>query len=255
MGVFWLANLFLMVLDVTGQPSFLMKYKIQRNTGLLPLSKLWTVVCVVLFNHIFINIPFITINYILMSKRGCDIKGDLPTFQWVVFELIIFSLVHEIWFYYSHRCLHQPLIYEYIHRYHHEWTSPIGITALYAHPLEHLVSNMMPSALGPLLMGSHLATGWMWFALALVSTTIAHCGYHFPLLPSPEAHDFHHLKINQNYGALGVLDRLHGTDMLFRKSRAYQRHILLTGLTPVSQQFPDSSSKKTHSICGDTFTL
>ena len=42
-----------------------------------------------------------------------------------------------------------------------------------------------------------------------------------------------------NFGVLGILDRLHGTDNIFRKSKAYQRHIFLTGLTPVSEMFPD----------------
>ena len=43
-----------------------------------------------------------------------------------------------------------------------------------------------------------------------------------------------------NYGMLGVLDRLHGTDSLFRASKAYQRHIMLLGLVPLSQQIPDN---------------
>lgn len=30
--------------------------------------------------------------------------------------------------------------------------------------------------------------------MALLSTLNAHCGYHFPFFPSPEAHDFHHQK-------------------------------------------------------------
>ena len=38
---------------------------------------------------------------------------------------------------------------------------------------------------------------------------------------------------------MGILDRLHGTDALFRKSKAYQRHIFLTSLTPVSELVPD----------------
>jgi fatty acid hydroxylase domain-containing protein 2 len=47
-----------------------------------------------------------------------------------------------------------------------------------------------------------------------------------------------------NYGVLGVLDRLHGTDAQFRESRAYQRHILLLGFVPVSHQFPDNQKGK-----------
>ena len=33
-----------------------------------------------------------------------------------------------------------------------------------------------------------------------------------------QAHDFHHLKFNQCYGVLGILDYLHGTDQQFRFS-------------------------------------
>jgi sterol desaturase/sphingolipid hydroxylase (fatty acid hydroxylase superfamily) len=52
-----------------------------------------------------------------------------------------------------------------------------------------------------------------------LSTLNAHSGYHFPLFPSPEAHDFHHLKFTQCYGVLGILDYLHGTDTLFRSNK------------------------------------
>jgi len=43
---------------------------------------------------------------------------------------------------------------------------------------------------------------------------------------------------------LGVLDRLHGTDSLFRASRAYQRHIMLLGFVPLSVQFPDDPKQR-----------
>jgi sterol desaturase/sphingolipid hydroxylase (fatty acid hydroxylase superfamily) len=59
--------------------------------------------------------------------------------------------------------------------------------------------------------------------LALLSTLNAHSGYHFPLFPSPEAHDFHHLKFTQCYGVLGILDYLHGTDTLFRSNKVTER--------------------------------
>ena len=46
-----------------------------------------------------------------------------------------------------------------------------------------------------------------------------------------------------NFGMLGVLDRLHGTDSLFRASRAYQRHVMLLGFVPLSVQFPDDAKQ------------
>ncbi|MGH0165945.1 UNVERIFIED_CONTAM: hypothetical protein FKN15_049852 [Acipenser sinensis] len=102
---------------------------------------------------------------------------------------------------------------------------------------------MLPPMLGPMLMGSHVATTTLWFCVALVITSISHCGYHLPFLPSPEFHDFHHLKFNQCYGVLGVLDRLHGTDTVFKKTKAYERHTLLLNLTPLSESIPDTSKQ------------
>jgi sterol desaturase/sphingolipid hydroxylase (fatty acid hydroxylase superfamily) len=76
-------------------------------------------------------------------------------------------------------------------------------------------------------MGSHILTTWTWFILALFTTLNAHCGYHIPLFPSPEAHDYHHLKFNNCFGVIGVLDRLHKTDANFRASHVYKRHVML----------------------------
>lgn len=247
MLVFWLSNLFLLILDVTGKPYILLRYKVQPDKNVpVPREQLLRAIKLVVFNQTVVGIPVASAVYYLMKWRGCSMgPEDLPTFQWALFELIVFVLVEELGFYYSHRLLHHPRLYKYIHKRHHEWTAPIGIVSIYAHPVEHILSNLIPPALGPILMGGHLATSWLWFGLALLSTTVAHCGYHFPFLPSPEAHDYHHLKFNQNYGVLGVLDRLHGTDNMFRASKAYERHFLLLGFTPMAQQFPDAPAKST----------
>jgi sterol desaturase/sphingolipid hydroxylase (fatty acid hydroxylase superfamily) len=102
-------------------------------------------------------------------------------------------------------------LYGAIHKRHHEWTAPIGLAAIYAHPIEHVLSNLVPVCAGPLLLGSHLATMLAWQTLATIVTISNHSDYHLPFLPSPEAHDFHHLRFNQNYGVIGLFDYLHGT--------------------------------------------
>lgn len=51
------------------------------------------------------------------------------------------------------------------HKVHHEYTSPVALCTMYAHPLEILLNNMVPIALGPLLLSSHLVTAWIWFVI------------------------------------------------------------------------------------------
>lgn len=120
----------------------------------------------------------------------------------------------------------------------------VAVTAIYCHPLEHIFSNLVPPFLGVFVMGSHIATAWLWFSLAIMNTLSTHSGYHLPFFPSPESHDFHHLKFNYCFGVLGILDRFHGTDSLFRANRAFARHTTLLSLVPAREQFPDDDEPK-----------
>ncbi|XP_077984868.1 fatty acid hydroxylase domain-containing protein 2-like [Glandiceps talaboti] len=242
---YWiLASLFLFV-DVTGRPEFIVRYKVQpdKNAPVDPV-KLRKAILTVLFNQIVVNFCLIPVVYPLYVWRGVHLSSELPSFHWVLIELTVFLLVEEVGFYYSHRLLHHPMLYKHIHKIHHEWTAPICIISIYSHPIEHIMSNMLPPMLGPLLMGSHVATAWLWFVMALNSTLIAHSGYHLPFLPSNEAHDFHHVSFVNNFGVLGVLDHLHGTDKLFRASKAYQRNYVSFCWTPLLQLVPDDPKIK-----------
>ncbi|KAL8212122.1 UNVERIFIED_CONTAM: hypothetical protein K2H54_038168 [Gekko kuhli] len=58
-----------------------------------------------------------------------------------------------------------------------------------------------------------------WLSLVLLVSSVIHSGYNLPFLPSAEFHDYHHLKFNECYGILGLLDYLHGTDKMFRQTR------------------------------------
>jgi len=102
---------------------------------------------------------------------------------------------------------------------------------------------MLLMMVGPIVMGSHLSSITMWFSFALIITTISHSGYHLPFLPSTEFHDYHHLEFSQCYRLLGVLDHLHGTDTVFKQTKAYERDILLLRFTPLSESIPDAPKK------------
>ena len=130
---------------------------------------------------------------------------------------------------------HHKWMYKTVHKIHHEWLAPIGLSAQYAHPLEQVVSNLIPLLSGPLICGSHTVTTWVFLSIGLISTTVAHSGYHLPFLPSPEYHDFHHREFASNFGMDGFLDWFHGTDLAWRKSEQRKRHFVLLSLTPVRE--------------------
>ncbi|XP_063914058.1 fatty acid hydroxylase domain-containing protein 2 isoform X2 [Zophobas morio] len=240
LGVYWLFGGIYTILDITNKPAALRRYKIQPGTNEpVDSKKLMNVIWCVFFNQVIVGFPAAFFLYWAMSWRGFPPIRELPTFHWVLYELAVHILVEEAAFYYSHRLLHNRHLYKIIHKQHHEWTAPIAVTAIYCHPIEHLFSNLLPPFLGVFIMGSHVATAYLWFALALLSTLNAHSGYHLPFFPSPEAHDFHHLKFNNCFGVLGVLDRLHGTDTNFRSTRAYARHIMMLSFIPPREAYPD----------------
>lgn len=244
MLAFWGTNGLLLLVDVTGRPSFITRYRVQPDKNSpVDQGKLWHAIKQVVFNQVFVSGPMVMGIYHLTSWRGEPCSPQLPSFQRGLMELAVCVVVEELMFYYSHRLFHHPGLYKHFHKQHHEWTAPIGVVSIYAHPVEHVMSNMLPAVLGPLLLGSHLTTTSLWYCMALISTTVSHCGYHLPFLPSPEFHDFHHLKFTQCFGVLGVLDRLHRTDDKFRLTKQYERHTLLTGLTPLTESIPDQPKK------------
>jgi methylsterol monooxygenase len=63
---------------------------------------------------------------------------------------------------------------------------------------------------------------------------------------NPNLAHFFSSSFNQNYGVLGVLDRFHGTDNQFRKSKAYDRHFMALSLVPVKELYPNYNTNEKH---------
>lgn len=207
-----------MFMDITGVPKRLRKYKLQPGTN-EPLT--WTqlkkvsvrcIYCQITFyvqiinrsqllktafvNLILVGIPALSVFHgiTVALGRSVDLR-TLPSLLEILYTIPIAMVSSETVFYYSHRMLHSKILYKTVHKKHHEWTAPVSLAAVYAHPVEHIVSNMAPFYAPVMLVRTHIITAWIWATIVLMGTLHDHSGYHLPYLwGTPDFHDFHHQK-------------------------------------------------------------
>ncbi|KAI9216946.1 hypothetical protein BC828DRAFT_408955 [Blastocladiella britannica] len=149
---------------------------------------------------------------VLASTAALTWTQSLPSLQQLGFGVTACVLAEEVLFYSTHRLFHFGPLYRRFHKTHHSFTAPIGLAATYAHPVEHLLSNLLPVLATPTLLGLHPFTALTWFTIALTTTVHHHSGYELPGWPSSKMHDFHHYSSIYQFGVLGILDRFLHTD-------------------------------------------
>lgn len=228
-----LLNTPFLVVDLVGCPAWLKKHRIQDTADKHPdFGRIKECLKVDLINMGLINFLVNLVTYPATCWIGCLHTGELPTFGNFVLQIAVFRILEEFGNYYTHRLLHEPGWYQY-HKKHHEWKAPMSIVSAYSGPYEHVLSNILPVLLGPVLCRSHLFVAWTWASFTLVSTTIEHCGFHLPFLYPPQGHDYHHKTFTCWYGTMAFLDVLHGTDKPFSGTVDGRRQFISTCLTPV----------------------
>jgi len=180
-------------------------------------------------NHLILQWPTILIVWYLFNATGTHFSPTLPSLSTMLLQLLIFIIIEDTLFYWSHRLLHHPRIYKHIHKQHHEFKSTIGIASEYAHPVEAILSNLVPSLAGPFVVGPHVFTFWLWTSFRVIETTDAHSGYNFPFSPfnllpfqgGPERHEYHHFYNLGSYGSFFTFwDWFCGTDQPFKKHQS-----------------------------------
>jgi len=226
--VFWSYGLSILALDLSKRPFWLYRYKIQKKEygGEEEEEVSWDLLkrCLrrlILSHLVFVLLPMV-LSYRFTSTKAAHrmIDRPLPSWTTILRDLSIYFLCQEVGFYFSHLLLHRPFLYSRVHKIHHEFRAPTALAAEYAHPVEFVLSNIIPGIIGPVLMRSHLLTNWLYICTGIALTLTHHSGYAFPWLIgplSPRFHDFHHSHFSSNFGTLGILDRLFGTDAKFRE--------------------------------------
>ncbi|MFT3776188.1 MAG: sterol desaturase family protein [Minicystis sp.] len=136
---------------------------------------------------------------------------------------VLYFLLTDMGLYWAHRILHRPLLFRYIHRWHHRYTAPTAFTAMAMHPLElatYQTVMLLPLFVMPVYVGGLIVVLVYQNYVALVD----HAGIDFhswlPWQPPTRFHDDHHVHFHVNYGQnMGLWDRIFGTYR--REGRVY----------------------------------
>lgn len=144
---------------------------------------------------------------------------------WFYFAFTIAALIilHDAWFYWTHRLIHDPRLFRRMHRTHHKSHNPTPFAA-YSFDVSEAAIN---AAFFPLALLLLPVSEWaMMFFLVhmIVRNVIGHSGYELfpstrdgrpmiPFLTTVTHHDLHHAQAGWNYGLYFTWwDRAMGTE-------------------------------------------
>lgn len=142
---------------------------------------------------------------------------------WLPASVLAYLLLHDSWFYWTHRWMHRPRPFRVAHAVHHASRPPTAWAAMSFHPLEALTGAVVIPAL-VFLIPIHVAALGLVLAVMTVMGVTNHMGWElFPRalvegragrwLITASHHELHHQRYRCNYGLyFRFWDRLCGTD-------------------------------------------
>jgi ring-1,2-phenylacetyl-CoA epoxidase subunit PaaE len=123
--------------------------------------------------------------------------------------VIVMLLISDTWFYWSHRAMHHPKIYKYIHALHHKSLDVNPYTSTSFHVIEAVWLTVWVLPLAMVMPISMTALGIMQ-VLGTFNNLKSHLGYElfpkffkippFNMLVTATNHSLHHTQYNGNYG-------------------------------------------------------
>lgn len=156
-------------------------------------------------NQFLVGLP--TLYLLRDSIESSVVYTETNSYLYQILKLILLVNFANLFFYWTHRLLHVSFMFRYVHAQHHEFTEPIGVSAMYAHPLEHLISNTLSFILPFVYIGASYRAMLALLSFASFITVL----YHTPSFLFFEDHLIHHKRFKTNFGFGRYLDNWFGT--------------------------------------------
>lgn len=149
-------------------------------------------------------------------------KTDYPAW-WFWLSIPAMLLLHDTWFYWTHRFMHLKSVFPLVHRIHHLSNNPSPWASFSFHPIEAVIE----AGIVPLIaftIPSHPVAIIIFLLLMTIMNVMGHLGYEF--FPSgftkrlftrwsntSTHHNMHHRLVKCNYGLyFNIWDRITGTN-------------------------------------------
>ncbi len=210
---YWIALFIVVGLFVTVGQGFLKARKIQPNTFQ------WAI-----FRHeVFWSTTNLVVSAFVLGGLTTYLKSNgwitfdqSPAEWWVILlEYALYFFAFDAYFYWGHRIMHIPGIYELIHKTHHRSMSPTLLTTVSVNPLESLVNGGFVPLFTAMFV-VHQETFALIAPTNIIMGVYVHNGYEF--LPrwwnktwitkwfiTTTFHDQHHRYFRGNYGGYTTL--------------------------------------------------
>ena len=187
----------------------------------------WRTFALYSFN-MFVLVPIAyTPHYIFDVPLMLDLTLEgIPDITKLAAQLLFCVLMEDLTFHFSHRMLHTPFLYHWIHKVHHEHKVTIGVAGQYFHPIEFIFGSLIPVQVGPALLGTriHFVAAFTWYSLRYIESVEGHSGYDFSWSPfrmipfgaDYAYHAYHHSHNIGNFSSfLTVWDTIFGSNKVY----------------------------------------
>ncbi|MCB1189317.1 MAG: sterol desaturase family protein [Leptospiraceae bacterium] len=166
----------------------------------------WSILTFTIFGGIGSMVVWASHNGYTKVYRNFDEYG----IAYFILSIVLFMILHDAYFYFSHRLMHTKFLFKKVHKVHHLSNNPTPWASFSFHPSEAVLeAGILP--VFAFLFPYHPLALFVSLLIMSVMNALGHLGYEFypkgftkhligKWFNTSTHHNMHHSKVNCNYG-------------------------------------------------------